>query len=157
MSLGTATARMFCSVVETLTTGVATVSSPTITHNVLGATKTLSPATKIVSFTKAMSGGAGTIDLTSLTGANGSVDGTGLKVQWIWFKATTGNANDITIKEGASNGYALAGASWQVILSADQEFGFIGNDNTPDIGATDKTIDLSGTLAQSVEVVIIMG
>ena len=157
MSLASATARMFCSVVETLVTGVEDVTTPAITHNTKGATKTLTPVTKMSVFTLTLDGATSTIDLTALVGANGAVNGTGLKVQWFHVKATSGNANPITVKEGASNGYALAGAAWSIILNANQEFGFIGNDTTPDVASGDRIIDIAGTTGQSIEVEVILG
>lgn len=158
MSLASATARMFASVRETFTTGVGSVSAPTITHNVLGAQVALTPVSEISTFILAMEAGVGTIDLTALIGTNGkAIDATGLKVQWLHIRATTGNANPVTIAEGASNGYALAGAAWKVVLNADQQFSFIGNDTTPDVGPTDKIIDITGTTTQSIVVEIILG
>jgi len=149
---------MFASVIETFTTGVGSVTSPSITHNVLGAQVTLSPVSEISTFTLPMVDGSATIDLTDLVGTNGkAIDATGLKVQWFHVRASTGNANPVTIAEGASNGYALAGAGWQIILNADQQFGFIGKDTTPDVGASDCTIDVTGTTTQSIVVEIILG
>ena len=115
------------------------------------------PVTKSVYFVVSLSGGAATIDLTSLTGVNNeSVDGTGLKLQVLKMKNRTGNAT-MTIDVGASNGYELAGAGFEATLQAGQELTFFGNDATPDIGASAKTLDLTGTGTESAEISIVMG
>lgn len=117
---------------------------------------TTPPVTKSAKFVKALAVGAGTIDLTSLTGANGaSVDGTGLKVQL--FRMKNLGANPMTITFGAATPYALAGATFVVILAQNQVWQFYGNDATPDIAAGAKHMDLSGTASQTCEVSIVMG
>lgn len=162
------TYRSQVTVAETLTDadGVSLSASETnrvVTHDQFNTTASLTsattpPVTTVAAFRQALTDGAATIDLTALPGTNGaSVSGTGLKVQAIKFKALSTNANVITITEGASNGYALAGASWSVALLAGQEFTLYGNDATPDVAAGDKTIDLAGTGTQSVDVIVVLG
>ncbi|HUS40967.1 MAG TPA: hypothetical protein VMX74_16050 [Pirellulales bacterium] len=151
--------------VETITTSVPAISSAnnSVTHDGYNTSDRLTatttpPATKCAYMLKALSGGAATIDLTDLIGANGvTVDGTGLKVQVMKFKASTGNANAITVTFGASNPYALKGASFAFDLKAGQEDTFYANDATPDISALACEIDLSGTGSQSLQVSIVMG
>ncbi|MCL4735384.1 MAG: hypothetical protein KJ050_10660 [Candidatus Omnitrophica bacterium] len=121
---------------------------------------TTPPATKHVAKTVALSAGAATIDLTALTawGTNGVTEDTsGLKLQILRAKATASNANPIAIKTGASNGYAAWGASWLVELKAGQEVTLYGNDATPDVAGAAKTIDLSGTGTQSVDIEMVFG
>jgi len=119
---------------------------------------TTPPVTKVATFSQSLTDGAATIDLTALEGTNGAaVDGTGLKVQAIKIVAKAANANAITIAKGASNGYALAGAGFSVALAAGQEVVLFGNDATPDIAVDAKTLDLTGTGTQGVDVVIVMG
>lgn len=67
------------------TFGEASPDDPTVTFDTKDTTLTLTssttpPVTKHAIFDKAMSGGAGTIDLTALPQEEGTVDGTGLKV-----------------------------------------------------------------------------
>lgn len=150
-------------VTETITLSVPDAASSKVlhddwdfSHNLSGSTST--PVTKVVAAQVALSGGAATIDLTSLTGANGvAVDGTGLKVQLLKLRNPSTNGNDITIAVGASNGYEFRGAAWSETLSPGDETLFFSADNAPDIGAAAKTLDLSGTLTQALDVQIVMG
>lgn len=151
--------------VETITTNVpaASTSDKTITHNGYNSSSSLTsvttpPVTVCAYFSKALSTGAATIDLTALTGTNGAtVDGTGLKVQCWKFKNPATNANTITVTFGASNPYLLGGAAFKWILSPGQEIQGYGNDATPDVGSGAKTIDLAGTGSQTLECSIVMG
>ena len=141
------------------------VSSATIPHlNTLTHTQltssTTPPVTKHVAKLVALTAGAATIDLTALTawGTNGvTEDCSGLKLQILQLKATSANANPITITKGASNGYEAFGADWSLALSGGQEATLYGNDKTPDVAAGAKTIDLAGTLVQSILVVMTFG
>ena len=116
------------------------------------------PATKVVVTQKALVAGAATLDLTALVGTNGAaVDLSGLKVQAVKFRNPSANANAITVKFGATNGYLLGGAAWSFILEPGMEIVVYGNDKTPDVDATHKNIDLAGTLVQALDVVIVAG
>jgi hypothetical protein len=134
-----------------------------LTYTGLDTSKTLNaastpPATKQAYFVKALATGAATIDLTALVGSNGAaVDLTGLKVQCLKLKNPATNANTIKAKFGTANPYNLAGADWAITLSPGQEFTFYGDDDTPDVAAGAKNIDLSGTLVQELEVGIVAG
>ncbi len=161
-----ATVSLAITVDETITSGVpdASASNAVIKHNGFNTSKVLTgssaqPVTKTASFTKALSSGSGTIDLTALPGTNGAtVDGTGLKVQLLKIKAKLTNANTITIAKGASNGYVPAGGSaFSVTLAPGQEIVIDGNEATPDIGSGAKTLDLTGTGAQELDVQVVMG
>ncbi|HDZ39250.1 MAG TPA: hypothetical protein ENH62_13375 [Marinobacter sp.] len=151
---------------ETLSTGVASGNADNVirhdainTNLALNATST--PAvSQVVWVNKALAGGAGTLDLTALTGANGAVDLTGLKVQAIKFKNPAGNAA-MTIKFGVANPYNLLGASWTLILPAAttiaSEIQFVCNEGAPDVAGAAKDIDLSGTGSEVLEVQIVAG
>lgn len=116
------------------------------------------PATVVAGFNTALTSGSGSIDLTSMTGTNGvTVDATSLKVQIIKVRASSDNTGAVTLSEGASNGYELAGDSWSVALSPGQELLMYGNDKTPDVGASAKIIDLSGTGTDDVDVIVVAG
>jgi hypothetical protein len=149
--------------VETLATNVPAASSPQVTHSGYNTSGTINgtstvPATQCAYFSKALSSGAATIDLTALTGTNGAtVDLTGLKVQIARFKNPAANANSITVTFGASNPYLLGGSAWKVILAPGQQVMFFGNDAAPDVDSTHKTIDIAGTGSQALEVSIIAG
>lgn len=137
------------------------VKSPPLTHSGFDSRKDLDAATtpavtKAAYFEKSLTAGAGTIDLTALTHNGQAVDLTGLKVQCLRIKNKIGNAA-MTFAEGASNGYALLGASWLATLLAGQEITLFGNDATPDVAAGDRTIDITGTGTEQCEVSIVAG
>jgi hypothetical protein len=83
------------------------------------------------------------------------VDGTGLKVQVL--KVKNLGANALSIVPGASAGYDLLAADMKIVLAQNQEVMIFGNDATPDVGPTDKTLDLTGTLVQESEWMIVLG
>lgn len=161
----TAEILMKCTARETLGTGVpaSTSAGATITHNQYGIEQTINatstvPATKVVSFLQALTAGTATIDLTALTGANGaSVTLSGLKVQYFYMKATATNTGAITATEGASNGYELLGNGWTLAVADGMAVAVWGEDETPDVAAGAKTIDLSGTGSETVEIMIVAG
>ena len=134
-----------------------------VTHDQLNIEKTLGagttpPATKVAAFQKALSAGAATIDLAALVGTNGAaLDGTGLRVQAILLKNPATNANAITVAIGASNGYDGLGADFSITLQPDAHALIFANNSGGYIGPTKKTLDLSGTLAQVLDVIIVMG
>jgi len=146
---------------ETLVTDVDAASNPIINHTGFSSGDTINasstvPATEVSADTWALSGGAVTIDLTSLPGTNGTtIDATGLKVQL--FKVKNLGAAAMTFTEGASNGYALLGASFQFILAQNQELMLYLVDSAPDVGSTDKTIDVAGTSSQTFELILVVG
>lgn len=118
------------------------------------------PAAKVATFRKSLSAGAATVDMTSLAGAgaNGAtVDLTGLKVQVLRLKALATNANPLTVTVGATNGYDLLGAGFNVALKPGQRVDIWGNDLTPDVASGDKTLDLAGTGTESIDIQIIAG
>lgn len=93
----------------------------------------------------ALVAGALTIDLTTITGSYGSLqNGNGKKVQHWRVKNTSETATLVFVK-GASNPYLLKGADWKVELLPGQWDEFYGNNAAPEIDATHKEIDVSGT------------
>ena len=135
--------------------GVSAAAQKTITHSILGASHAIAAATMCQN-TKAMDGGAGTLDLTALPGTADTVrDLSGLKVQWAWFRNTATNGNAITITFGASNPYDLLGGGEIIVLEVGQEIAVWGNDATPEIGSSACEIDISGTLAQTLDYLIV--
>ena len=112
------------------------------------------PATEHSGFVKSLVAGAATIDLTALTGVdNSTIDGTGLKVQLIRVKNL--GANNLTISEGAANGYAIGGTR-TVYANGGIEY-IYAPEGLADIAAADRTIDLAGTGTQQSEWTIILG
>ena len=143
---------------ETLDTGVPAVTTASITHNAYDETTTLNatstpPATEVAMFLQTLTAGAATINLAALTGANGTIDGTGLRVQMIRVKNL--GAASMTFSEGASNGIALSCLPFTIPTGG--VYQFLLNDASPDIAAADRTIDIAGTASQTAEVSILLG
>ena len=135
----------------------------TVTHNQFNTSLSLNgesavPVSKVAAFKQALTAGAATVDLTSLTGTNGAtVNGTGLKVQAL--KVKNLGANPLTIIPKASTGYALFGAigTGSIEVKAGGEVLLYGNEEAPDIGGSSKDFELSGTGAEESEWTIVMG
>ncbi len=152
-------------VAETLTGNApfASSSKKVVTHDQFDTSATLNsgstpPVTTFAAFQKALSGGSATIDLTSVLGTNGvTVNFTGLKIQLAKFRNPATNANNITIVAGASNGYDLNGADFSLTIAPGEEWTYKGLDTSPDVGSGAKTLDLSGTLAQALDVYLVGG
>lgn len=114
--------------------------------------------TKGYAFKKALSAGAATVDLTSLTNVLGTSESlTGLKVQGVVFLNPSSNANAITIAKGASNGYELLGSGFTFTLQPGQTAAFRLFEASPDVGSGAKTIDLSGTASQELYIILVAG
>lgn len=149
---------------ETLASGVPAQSSGSlIIHNGYNTTDTLNasstpPATKAVAVEQALTAGAATVDLTSMTGTNGvAVDGTGLRVQCLKFRNKSVNAAVMSIAEAVANGYDGFGAGFDIELKAGAEVTIYTNDAGGDIGAANKDLTLAGTGVEVAELVIVMG
>lgn len=147
------------SVTETLTSGVEGSANPVLEFSAYNRSATLNasstpPITKHVQTLLTLSTGALTINLAALTGINGlTVDGTGLRVQMIRVKNL--GANAMTFAGGASNGIDLACGTFVVPSGGITQMFF--NDASPDIASGDRTIDVTGTGAQTFEFSILMG
>lgn len=147
---------------KTLEGAYAGASSPIVVYDGLNTRASLTastsvPVTKSALFIQGLTSGTATIDLTSVTDVYGEVvNFNGLKIQAFKVKGYS-NAAAITLTEGASNGYELGGNTWKVAVQAGQEFTFYGNELTPDVGGSTKTIDLSGTGTQQVLIEIVGG
>lgn len=159
-----ATLAMTLNVVETLGTDADSVGSSnnTVTHNQFSkAQVTLNSAStpavsQVYSQLVTMTAGAKTLDLTSLATLNGGTfDATGLTIIAMRLKASSGNANPITIEPGAANGYDFQGADWQWTGDAEDEALFYSDDNAPTVAGADKDLDISGTGSQTIEVTIL--
>lgn len=150
-------------VVETVADTYVASGDNTLTYNGMNSSGTYNsgtatPVTKHASFQQALTTGAATIDLRALTGPNGAtVDGNGLKVQFVKFRNKSTNANSMTLTFGASNPYDLFGSTFVLTLAPGQEFLAFLKEGAPDIDATNKTIDVSGTGSQILECEIVMG
>jgi hypothetical protein len=145
-------------VTETITTGLADVlaSNNVVQHAAWNKTITIT-GTYTASFVVTLSGGAFTIDLTSLTGTNGaSISLSGLKVLAFLILVPNTNANPFTIAKGAANGYQLKGASWNEQFQPGDHMVCYPT-NAPTVGGSAKNIDCSGTGSQTAQIVVVGG
>jgi hypothetical protein len=147
---------------ETLSTGVPAAPNANVVHSGYDETAILDadstpPLTQVSYFLLTLTAGAATINLAALAGANGTIDGTGLRVQALRVKNL--GANTMTFAEGASNGIALACLPFTVPAGSTNTAvsQFLLGDASPDIAAGDRTIDVSGTASQTAEVTIWLG
>lgn len=103
-------------------------------------------ATKCAVDKLALTAGAATIDLTSLTGPNGAaVTFNGLKViGCLFFAPTTNSGTSVTVAKGASNGYELNSTHSYVIAEGYPLVHLFGARNGA-VGGSAKTLDISGT------------
>lgn len=151
------------SVSETLESNVAAATSATIRHEGFNSAYNIRPANGdapgaiVVADILSLTAGALTIDLTNLAGTDGTKDGTGLKVQAVLIRNHDEGNAAMTFGVGASNGYQLKGATWEETLLVGQEMLFYGNDATPDIEASAKTIDVTGTGTESFQFMVVLG
>jgi len=164
MSLSTATFEPKFTVHEVLSTGISAASSnKTVKHLDYFASQDLATAggDTVVVFTQAMSGGAATIDLAVLTGTGGgSVSLVGKKIYGIGFRSTTGNSNPVTVKENATEGFEFStGDNWTMTMKSAGDIVCWSSTTGSETIASDTNdkIGVSGTLAQSVDVIIVAG
>lgn len=152
-------------VTETVSGNFIDPNDTSMTFSGLNLTETVTastdvPVTKHTIYSQALSTGTATIDLAALTGAinsNETVVGTGLKVQYVIFSNPSTNANSITITEGDSNGYALLGSAFSIVLEPGQWVMAGLNEAAPDVASGDRTIDLAGTGSQALDVQFVLG
>ena len=141
---------------EIIETGVGAAAAPTVTHTALGASHAITAA-KMAQGTLTMDGGAATLDLQAIVGTNGAVvDMSGLKVKYAWLRNTSTNASNITVTFGASNPYYLFGAAFVLVLTPGQEHTLSwGAEGLADVANDASDIDISGTLAQTLDYLVV--
>lgn len=152
------------SVPEILGTNSELATAAQGTHNIemresLNGTTT-PPATKAFSDEINLATGAATIDLADLEDiAGNALDFTGLKLQYLVFKAPNTNTSPVEVDVGATNGYNFAGDSAShVVIPAGGMVVLVARDNLPDVGAAAKDIDLSSADADAkLQVVLVAG
>ncbi len=165
------TASLSLSVVETLETNVAYASGDkaiqhTLADLLAGITayaslngSTSPPASKGAAWDVTLSAGAATIDLTALPQAGGGTQSmNGLLARYLVFVNPVSNANNITIADGATNGYLLFGdSSGQITLKPGQFVILYCAGNAQTVGGSAKNIDLTGTGSQVLRVMAVFG
>jgi len=106
----------------------------------------------------ALAAGAATVDLTSLTTVSGrNFSLSGLKVRQMKLTNPSANANAITIAKGAANGYTGFDAAFKITLQPGQSWLFDDAGNGVLVDATHKTLDLTGTGTQALQIAITGG
>lgn len=105
---------------------------------------------------KASSADGDTIDLTAAPALRGTLDMTGLKLQYLFIKAAAGNAAALGFDPGAVNPYGFNGA--EGIELQPGAFACLSfNDLSPDVAAGAKTIDVNGTPGDNLEWIAVFG
>lgn len=105
-----------------------------------------------------LSAGAFTLDLTSLTDLFlGSVSMSGKKLRFWQLFGSLGNANAITAQVGGTNGYTGLGGHLVVGPGDYGQIGPIQDANGIAVSGSLKTIDFSGTGAQTAQIVMLFG
>lgn len=155
----TVTGTLYCGLTlkETLTTAeqaFISSSDPSVEagFNVGG---TVTGVTTTCSQQKALSGGAVSHDLTSLTSVRGSTGTSfsGLKVKRFLLRNPSTNANSITATFGSATPAVTFGTGWKLILQpGDVYAGTLANSETVD--GTHKLWDLTGTGSQALDIVL---
>lgn len=117
---------------------------------------TVPPARLDVANLISLTAGVATIDLTTLASINGAtVSGNGLMIQLL--KLVNKGSHAMTFSKGSTNGYSLTGSTWTETLHPGQKLMFFGNNATPLINSTEKTIDVTGTDTEQFELHVVMG
>jgi hypothetical protein len=111
-------------------------------------------ATAVAAQQAALSGGALTLDLTSLSYRGTTVNFNGKVVKYVVFRNPAGNANSITVAQGGANPYTLLGATFSLTLQPGDVIGFAPT-AAPAVSSTVKTLALTGTGAQALDVLMV--
>jgi hypothetical protein len=144
-----------------VSTGDTTATPPTINLD-LGTpaanftNSTTIDAQEVVSTHVVMSGGIGTIDLTNVQqlGISPNVNFTGMKLRAIQVFADAANTHPISIATGATYGYTQAGTIGPLNAGGHATHYLPG---TTAVDATHKTLDVTGTGAEGLEVHLVFG
>lgn len=136
--------------------------SAAIVHTGIDRTTTLnassSPAiSKMAAFQKALAAGVGTIDLTSLPHDGQTVTLNALKVVAIKIRNPGTNSGIITATKGAANGYTFFGATWTIPVKPGGEAMVYFGTQGDAVSGTVKTIDLTGTGTEALDVEVLAG
>lgn len=105
---------------------------------------------------KAANASGSTIDLTAAPALRGTLDMTGLKLQYLYLEADAGNADPINFDPGAANPYAFNGAEGYKLQKGGTML-LTFNDLTPDVAGGAKTIDIVGTGGDNLKWIAVFG
>ena len=152
-----------CNVTTTeILTGDDLVANTTILHSGYDINRTLDAsstpnATKCAYQTVTMSGGAGTINLTSLLLNSVAVTFDGLKPRSILITALTGNSGNVTVTKAVSNGYDGMGSAFSVVLEPGQSFLFEFYTAGNAVSSSNRDLTLAGTGTDGVRLSTVAG
>lgn len=110
----------------------------------------------LTALTQSLSSGAATIDLTTVPALVGNQSMSGKSLRVFYAMADSENAGEISIQTGATNGYAAFGSSGKFTLGAGDSV-MIRLSTTNTVDGTHKTIDLSGTGTDSIDIQMLFG
>lgn len=140
---------------------IAGASSPAVTYDAYTTREIINGSTNpsadaVTAFETTLSSGSATIDLTSVPATTGTQSMSGKSLRTLFLKADSENAGVISIQAGGTNGYPLFGSSGKITLSPGDSLGLrISTDS--DVDGTHKTIGLSGTGTDSIQVQMTFG
>lgn len=149
-------------ITETLSTQVAGISQPRMTHDNFGKSVTLNSASTpaaayVASGTQALTAGSYTLDLTSLPATGGGTQSFSTKkLCGYLFDNPSTNSGTFTITKGASNGHTI-GTNWKETIAPGQavlKYMYTGGET---IDATHKTLDVTGTGTESFNFRLVAG
>lgn len=152
---------------ETLALGLTHVTDPTVERKIDPGAGTLkastTPAvTKAYDETITLAGGVGAIDLTSLAGPESTTTTfNGLKVQLVKLSCPSTNTGGITVDRAAATPYNLFGAdnvsAEQVEVLPGGAMMMYHDDESEDVDATHKDVQLAGTGTDQIRVQLVAG
>lgn len=111
----------------------------------------------VVGMLATLSSGALTINFASIAGTTATLDLTGKRLKFIKVKPTSTNTGSFTIAKGASNGYAPIGSTFSLVVAKDGEVLMSFGDASTAIASGARTLDLSGTGAESALILFVFG
>jgi len=100
-----------------------------------------------------LTGASGTLDLTSLTTFQGARSCTGMKLRYL--RVNNRGTHSFTIAVGASNGYAIGGAS--IVVQPGGAAAHYFKDGLTAVDGTHKTLDWTLFAAESADLTLIFG
>jgi hypothetical protein len=119
---------------------------------------TTPPVTKFASEAITLGAGATTVDFTALTDVEGNaVDATGLKLQILRLKTPATNTAVVNVAPGASNAYLIFGSGNDIDVGIKGHLLYYIPEALADVSATVKTIDVSGTSGEKIDLEFVFG
>ena len=116
------------------------------------------PITKGAVLKHTCNGSDQTVDLTAMGHTlSRTVDLTGLAPVAVLIEASGENANGVTVKTGASNGFPLLGGVSLVVVSPGAMILAVANQGTQAVDSTHKNLTINGTSGHVVTITVAFG